>query len=182
MNKRILFIVVGALVYALSVVLVGRLGGAFGLVKHVGLWVAFITLFRYRHTFMRFLLTFRYPMFLVYVVSALPLMIFEENINCLPTGCQLVPVTIPFLLLFIIVLYGIVRVFKVRSLSKVLIPACMMGVLWEALFGVAATQFQALPLFQFLYIALWTWMSYAFFTLIPLQYLIEKVRTEASEA
>ncbi len=171
MNKRILLIVVGALIYALSVIVVGRMGGAFGLLNHIGLWGAFMILFRYRHTLMRFLLTFRYPMFLVYVVSAFPLMIFEENINCLPSGCR-----------FIIALYGIVRMFRVESLSKVLIPACMTGVLWEATFGVAAAQFQSLPLLQFLYIALWTWMSYAFFTLVPLQYLIEKVRTEAPKA
>ena len=182
MNKRILVIIVGAAIYAFVVVMVGRMGGAFGLVHHIGLWIAFILLFRYRHPLMRFLLTFRYPMFFVYVASALPLMIFEENINCLPSGCHFIPVTIPFLLLFIIVLYSIVRFSRVESLSKILIPACMMGVLWEAVFGVAAAEFQALPLIQFLYIALWTWMSYAFFTLIPLQYLIEKVRIQAPEA
>lgn len=167
-----------ALAYAFCVVTLGRMGGAFGLLHHVGLWAGFLFLLRYRTTLSEWLQKSTKPALLIYLASALPLMLFEENINCLPSGCRLIPVTIPFLTLFLIVVFYSIRLAKFQSLWKIMIPACAVGLLWEVTLGAAGPAFRALPIFQFIYISLWTWMSYAFFTLVPAQYLLDRLKRE----
>ncbi len=173
-NKRIVGYFLLVLVYAVGVVLIGRMGGAFGLVKHFGLWLGFFLLVRHRHILVEWLLHSHSSTLVVYLLCALPLMLFEENINCLPSGCHLIPVTIPFLVIFLVLIYGIIRMTKVRALWYVLVPACSVGLLWELTWGVSGSVFRALPLPWFIYIALWTWMSYAFFTIVPVQYLLRR--------
>jgi hypothetical protein len=174
MNKKALVYAILALIYAFFVVIVGRMGGVFGLVHHAGLWIGFLLLLRYRTMLAEWLCTRSFPTLLVYLVSALPLMLFEENVNCLPSGCRLIPVTIPFLMLFLVVVYVIVTMTKAHSLWRIVLPACAVGLLWEVTVGVAGPEFRALPVLQFIYISLWTWMSYAFFTIVPVQFLLQK--------
>lgn len=178
MNKKIVIYIVLGIFYAVGVVVLGRMGGALGLVKHAGLWAGFFFLVRYRVLLADWLLQSRFPVLLVYLVSSLPFMLFEENINCLPSGCRLIPVTIPFLISFLIVVYAIVKVTKIKSLWHIIVPACSIGLLWELTLGVSGSEFRALPLMQFVYIALWTWMSYAFFTIVPVQYLLRRQNQE----
>ncbi len=174
MNKNVIGYVVFAVFYAICVVSLGRMGRAFGLVHHAGLWAGFIVLLRYRTTLAAWLQKSTKPTLLVYLLSALPLMLFEENVNCLPSGCRLIPVTIPFLMLFLVAVYSIVTMTKAQSLWRIVLPTCAVGLLWEVTVGVAGPEFRALPFLQFIYISLWTWMSYAFFTIVPVQFLLQK--------
>lgn len=177
-NKKVILYVLVVLVAAVTIVSVGRIGGAFGLIKQFGLWIGFFALAHYRLVLVEWLLQFRYPTFGVYLLSALPFMLFEENINCLPSGCRLIPVTIPFLLLFLVAVFFAIKMTKIRSLWLILVPACAVGLLWEITVGVAGPEFRALPVPWFLYIALWTWMSYAFFTVVPVQYLLTRLKRQ----
>lgn len=104
-------------------------------------------------------------------------MVFEENINCFPEeagGCQLFPITYPFLIAAIIIVYLIVRKFRLKSFWKIITIASLIGVVWETTIGVAAAAFWALPPLWIIIFIAWIWLSYAILFLIPVTLQLDK--------
>ena len=160
------------IVFASVIVILGR--NVNQIFHSIGLWVSFLIILKYRVKISDWLLSVSAPSVLVYTLSSLPFMLFEENVNCLPSGCRLIPVTIPFLLVYMLLVFGIMKWIKIKAFWRTLLIVCSVGLLWEVSLGVASVEFRALPPVWFVYISLWTWMSYAYFTAIPLTYSLRK--------
>jgi len=115
------------------------------------------------------------PKFALYLISSLPLIIFEENINCLPTGCVLFPSTIPILLFFVLCLGLIVKIFKIKRVSIATLIFSLFGLAFElAISPNLSAQYFAYPLLELIFGTYWVMVSYAFLAIIPLTVLIEK--------
>lgn len=108
---------------------------------------------------------------LLFLLSSLPFMLFEENINCFPPeagGCKLFPITLPFLLIELLILLFIVRKFNLRRFWPIITVYAVLGVLWEIFIGVSTAEFLALPPIWFVIIFAWTWLSYVILAVVPL--------------
>jgi len=139
------------------------------------LLIPFFFIIKFRKQIAKFLSKVPLPRFLLYLFASLPFMIFEENINCEAFGCNFTffPFTIPFLLGFMLILGIIVKLIHTKRIFLVMLIFSIFGTLFEIFFGVAGAQFRALPIVWFITIFLWTMISYAFFTVVPLTILIE---------
>ena len=169
---RIVFITIVYVLFGILIIAGGRQVNS--LIEDIGLWVSFFVIVRYRHYIAELLANIHLPRWVIYLVSALPFMLVEENVNCLPTGCTLVPPTIPMLVIFLVIVYFVTLKIRAPKFWYILGGACAVGLLWEWFVGAAHTAFFALPLFWFVYVSIWTLMSYAYFTVIPLTYLLSK--------
>ncbi len=147
-------------------------------IPQIGLLVAFYFLIRNRHSIASWFLKFPIAnSVILYFISSLPFMLFEENINCFPPeagGCQLFPPTIPFLLIALALLLLIVRKFKFTRFWTIVTIFSILGVLWEITIGVSSVAFLSLPPLWFFVISGWTWLSYAFIVIVPLTLTLQK--------
>ena len=126
----------------------------------------------YRERLADFFLKTRLPNFVVYLIASMPFMLFEENINCLPTGCKLIPPTIPFLFAFILILGLIVKYTKVKSLLRIIVGFSIFGIIIEYTVGATSFALQSLISPFGLFLAIWVGISYAYISLIPLTILL----------
>ena len=85
------------------------------------LTVPFLLMLRFRKRLTITISRLKLPAIALYVLLAVPLLIFEEQIDCMPSWCGtvVIPPTIPFLLLEMIVLAGLVVRVHAKSPSKV---------------------------------------------------------------
>jgi len=136
--------------------------------------IGFIALYIYRKDITAFLLRFRIPNFFLAVLSSIPFIIYEENINCGAIGCEsfhIFPWTGLFLIPSIALLYGIMKIVKAKRYWTSLIVYTIIGTLFEVLLGGANEQFRTLPPVWFIIIFLWTMLSYGFLAVIPISIL-----------
>jgi hypothetical protein len=111
------------------------------------------------------------PKFVSYLLIWVPISIFEENINCLPTGCKLVPPTIPILFIFGLILGLLVIWLKPKRVRLPLILFSTSGLLFEIFVGgLQAGIFNPVGMF----FSLWTVIGYAFIAIIPLTILVDQ--------
>jgi hypothetical protein len=119
----------------------------------------------------------------LYLVATLPFMIFEENINCFPPeagGCRLFPMeTIPFMTGQMIIIYFLIKKFKFQHPTRIVWAYAVFGVLWEITVGVAGEAFRALPPIWFIIIFAYTFMSYAYYSLVPVTLATRKFGRES---
>jgi hypothetical protein len=112
-----------------------------------------------------------FPPLIVFVASSIPLILLEENVNCLATGCQLIPSTLPILLLFVVGLGVLVHVLKLKDF----VPALLLFMVWGYFVEVFVFHFDpayfARPLIELVVGAMWLMASYAVLVIIPLTYL-----------
>lgn len=138
------------------------------------LLITLYLILRYRLKIASWFRNWPIPKFLAAVISSLPFMLFEENMNCLPTGCRLIPPTIPILTIFIIALLTLSIFFKVRSINKPVIIFSIFGVILEMTYGAAANAFRALPTPWLLFFVAWVFVSYVYISVVPMVVLTEK--------
>lgn len=155
---------------ALSVIIIGvsrEVGENF----FIGvIWILFTYYFihKYRIKIARFFMKLPFPNLVIVVLASLPFMLIEENVNCLQRGCEIVPITIPFLLVYLLIVIFFVSKFKMVNVTKILLIFCAIGVSWEMFLGDATALFLALPPLWMVIIAIWTGISYAYILVIPL--------------
>lgn len=140
------------------------------LVAEGAMIIAFFLMVKHRHAIARFFDFKKIPTLFAVVISLLPFMFFEENINCFPPeagGCQFFPITYPFLILAVIIVYKVVKVFNLKSFWRIITVSSIVGVLWETTVGVSAAAFWALPPLWIVLLAAWVWLSYAILFVIP---------------
>ena len=135
------------------------------------LFITFILIVIFRERIAGWFLRLPGPVFLKFLISSLLFMLIEENVNCLPTGCQLIPPTIPFLLAFVLVLGFIVRSRVRRGKTQMLwliILFCLFGIFVEYSIGASSAILRTLlnPLGIFMFF--WIGLSYAYFVVVPL--------------
>ena len=115
----------------------------------------------------------RLPTFLLYVLVSVPFILFEENVNCLQSGCRVIPSTLPALLVFILILGTAVKVLRAKNIAIVLAVFSVLGLSYELLFGSSHLQFLPIVTTPFgIFLALWTMFSYTFIAFTPLTILM----------
>jgi hypothetical protein len=112
------------------------------------------------------------PLIALYVLLAVPLLIFEEQIDCQPAWCGtvIIPPTIPFLLLEMLVLGGLVVVLHARRPLRVTLVFSIYGVLFELFLGGLVGAPATIAALLVPYVA----MGYAFVSMLPLSVLMEE--------
>ena len=113
----------------------------------------------------------RLPHFLLFLLAAVPLIIFEEQIDCMPAWCGkvAVPPTLYFLELEVLVL-GLLAVFlRARSAPRVALAFSVYGIFFELIVGgLRGLQPSLAALFLVPYVGI----GYAFVSLLPLEVLL----------
>ena len=109
------------------------------------------------------------PLFLPFLVISVPLIVLEEDINCMPAWCGrvIIPPTLPFLFLEILILGLIAVGLRIRRVFRLVLAYCVFGVGWELTVG----GLKGAPLGDLIlvpYVAL----SYAFVSMLPLEVLL----------
>lgn len=112
------------------------------------------------------------PRFFVYLISSLPFIIFEENINCLPSGCTLLPPTIPFLFSFVLILGLIIKFTPLKNLWAATLAFSAFGILVEYVVGASHTELRTLEGFFGFFMLFWIGLSYAYLVIVPLTILL----------
>ena len=104
------------------------------------------------------------------ILLSVPLIIFEEQINCMSAWCGqvVVPPTLPFLVLEIAILGVIVMKAHAKNLFRIILLYSIFGVAWELLLGGLVGAGVLVDLLIGPYVAL----SYAFVSMLPIRILV----------
>ena len=124
----------------------------------------------YRRQLTRALLRFHVPPLALYLLLSVPLIIFEEQIDCQPAWCGsvLIPPTLPFLLIEMIVLGAIVSLIHTKNLVLATLLFSAYGLSFELLVGGLA----GAPLLIDAILAPYAMLGYAYISMLPLRVLI----------
>jgi len=136
------------------------------------LGITFFLIIKFREKLTNLFFKININQFLLFILSSIPFMIVEENINCLPTGCVFIPWTIPFLIIFVSILGFITIKSKTKNIKFPLIGFISFGVLWEVLIGGLRGQLNAIGIPFYLFMIFWVALSYAYLVIIPLKILL----------
>ena len=146
-----------------------------GFIPDIAILLAtFILIVIYRQKISRLFTRLPFPNFLIYLISSLPFMIFEENINCLQTGCTLIPWTIPYLIAFVIILGLVVKIFKPKKILYPLFGFMIFGIFWEIIVGGLKNQMGVMGPIFYAFMIIWVGLSYAYIVFVPLIILIKQ--------
>lgn len=128
-------------------------------------------MFRYRKQLARAILKVKLPPLALYLILSVPLIIFEEQIDCMPAWCGMVaiPPTLPFLFVELLVLGGIVLWRHAKDVLRITLVYSVFGVLWETFLGGLA----GAPLIIIAIFAPYVAIGYAFVSMLPLEVLVE---------
>ena len=131
----------------------------------------FLLMFRFRKRLALAILRVKLPPLVLYLILPVPLIIFEEQIDCMPAWCGMVtiPPTLPFLLIELLALGGIVLWRHAKNVLRVTLVYSIFGVLWEIFFGGLVRA----PLVVIALFAPYVGVGYAFVSMLPLTVLIE---------
>jgi len=144
----------------------------FGIFTDVPLIVGgFLLMFRFRKKLAFDILKVKLPPLALYLILSVPLIIFEEQIDCMPAWCGAVaiPPTLPFILIEMLALGGIVLWRHAKNVLRVTLLFSIFGVLWEIFLGGLV----GAPLIIIALLAPYVGVGYAFISMLPLEVLIE---------
>ncbi len=135
------------------------------------LTLTFVAMFWFRKRLTSALAKVRIPPLAMYLILSVPLIIFEEQIDCQPSWCGsvLVPPTLPFLLVEMFVLGVIVLRLHAKSLLRVTLVFSIYGVLFEILLG----GLMGAPFIVVALLAPYVALGYAFISMLPLNVLLQ---------
>jgi hypothetical protein len=141
------------------------------------LTIPFLLMFKFRKRLTSEISRLRLPLIAIYILLTIPLLIFEEQIDCMPAWCGtvVIPPTIPFLLLEMLVLGGLVMVLHAKSPLRVTLVFSIYGVLFELFLGGLV----GAPVLIAAILAPYVGMGYAFISMLPLSVLM-KVKDRTS--
>jgi hypothetical protein len=128
-------------------------------------------MFRFRKRLALTILRVKLPPLVLYLLLSVPLIIFEEQIDCMPAWCGmvLIPPTLPFLLIELLLLAGIVLKFHAKNVLRITLVYSVLGVFWEIFFGGLVGAPPVIVALLAPYVA----VSYAFVSMLPLTVLTE---------
>ncbi len=130
----------------------------------------FLIMLYYRKKLTSILARVPLPSLVTCVLISIPLIILEEQIDCMPAWCGqvLIPPTLPFLLLEVFAVSLIALRVHATSPFRVVSVYSALGVFWELLFGGLV----GAPLIIALIFAPYVWIGYGFVSLLPLSIVL----------
>jgi hypothetical protein len=139
----------------------------------------FLLMLRFRKKLALDILRVKLPPLALYMILSVPLIIFEEQIDCMPAWCGMVaiPPTLTFILVEMLVLGGIVLWRHAKNVLRVTLFFSIFGVLWEIFLGGLV----GAPLIIIAIFAPYVGVSYAFISMLPLTVLVEGKATLGDE-
>ena len=131
----------------------------------------FVLMYRFRERLSRAMLRVKLPPLVLYLLLSVPLIIFEEQIDCMPAWCGavLIPPTLPFLFVEILALGGLVVWRNAKDVKRITLAYSIFGVLFEIFLGGLVDA----PLLIIAIIGPYVMVGYAFVSMLPLEVLIE---------
>lgn len=143
----------------------------FGVLIDVPLIVGiFALMLVYRRQITNAMTRIKLPLLALSILLSVPLIIFEEQINCMSAWCGqvIIPPTLPFLIVEMAVLGVIVMKVHAKNLFRVILLYSVFGVAWEILLGGLVGASVLVDVLIGPYVAL----SYAFVSMLPIRILI----------
>ncbi len=113
------------------------------------------------------------PKFLLFLVIGIFYSLIEENINCPPTGCTLIPWTIPIFIAFILIHFGILTIFRIKNFYLGVLIFGLMGWIAEFMFGSHKEILWSSPIVTSL-MSVWTILTYSIIIIVPVTILFKK--------
>jgi hypothetical protein len=131
----------------------------------------FVLMYRFRARISHEILKVKLPPLALYLILSVPLIIFEEQIDCMPAWCGavLIPPTLPFLFVEILVLGGLVLWRSSKDVNRITLAFSVYGVLFEIFLGGLV----GAPLLIIAIIGPYVMVGYAFISMLPLAVLVE---------
>jgi hypothetical protein len=144
--------------------------------------VPFVLMIVWRKKILRQILRIQVPPLLLCILVSIPLIIFEEQIDCMPAWCGkvVIPPTLPFLAIEIAVLGGLVVWAHAKNLFRITIGFAIYGVSFELLLGGLV----GAPLIVDILLGPWVALGYSFISMLPVAVLTEgrKPSTSSSQS
>jgi hypothetical protein len=139
----------------------------------------FLLMFRYRKKLALDILKVKLPPLALCMILSVPLIIFEEQINCMQAWCGTVaiPPTLPFILIEMLALGGLVLWRHAKNISRITLYFSIFGVFWEIFLGGLV----GAPLIIIALLAPYVGVSYAFISILPLTVLTERETAPGDE-
>ena len=111
------------------------------------------------------------PAALLFALTAIPLIIIEEDIDCMPAWCGhvIIPPTLPFILFEVLLLGAIAVQLRATRLFRIIAAFCVYGVGFELAVGGLV----GAPIPVDLIIGPYVAVGYAYVSLLPIQVLLE---------
>ena len=137
-------------------------------------------MYRFRGRISREILKLGLPPLVLCLILSVPLIIFEEQIDCMPAWCGavLIPPTLPFLFVEILVLGGLVMWRNSKDVKRVTLAYTIFGVLFEIFLGGLV----GAPPLIIAIIGPYVMVGYAFISMLPLMVLIQgRARSDAQK-
>jgi hypothetical protein len=133
--------------------------------------VPFVLMIVWRKKIPRQILRIHAPPLVLCILLSIPLIIFEEQIDCMPNWCGrvLIPPTLPFLAIEIAVLGGLVVWARAKNLFRITMGFAIYGVSFELLVGGLV----GAPLIVDILLGPWVALGYIFISMLPIAVLIE---------
>ena len=113
------------------------------------------------------------PRFLLFLIVGTFFAIIEENINCPPEGCSLIPITIPIFFIFLLVLLIIIKIFKIKNFYLASLIFGVIGWTAEFLLGSHKEVLWSSPAVTIV-MSIWTVLTYSVIVIIPLTIILKE--------
>ena len=131
---------------------------------------------RYRHDLSRFFQKMPLPAWIVFLIVGTLFSILEESINCPPSGCALLPPTIPIFFGFLLINLGAMKLFRVRNFTVGILIMGLIGWLAEFLLGASQEVLWSDPLITAI-MTVWVFATYSIIAIVPVTIFLDAKRT-----
>ena len=144
----------------------------FGIIIDVPLLVVpFAFMLIYRRRLVAVIVKTKLPRMALYLMLCVPLIVFEEQIDCMKEWCGrvIIPPTLPFLWVEMLALGALVAVLHARKSLRVTLLFSVYGIMFELVLG----GLRGAPLPVILLLFPYVGLGYAFISMLPLAVLLD---------
>ncbi len=128
--------------------------------------------FLFRKKISSFIRKIPLPNSLLFLIVGTVYSIFEENINCPPAGCVLIPFTIPIFILFLMIHLIILKISRIKNFYHGVLIFGLIGWVAEFALGSHKEVLWSSPIVAII-MSIWTIFTYSIIVIIPVTILLE---------
>ena len=147
---------------------------ALGLIASTVVWIMSIggASFLFRKKISNLIKKIPLPNFLLFLIIGTLYSVIEENINCPPTGCTLIPFTIPIFFAFLVIYLILLKMLSIKNFYLGILIFGLMGWAAEFIFGSYRETLWSSPIVTIL-MSIWTILTYSIIVILPVTILLE---------